>query len=69
MVIISGALSSVGEYLLPDIKAVVERQALVETRHHTQIIPSKFGPMATVIGAASLVVSAILFDPTRLKQL
>jgi predicted NBD/HSP70 family sugar kinase len=63
MVVLGGALSIAGPYLLPSIKNVVEGRALAEPYRQTELVLSKFGTDAAVMGAVGAVVKAILTNP------
>jgi glucokinase-like ROK family protein len=69
MVVLGGALSAAGAYLLPAIKKVVEKTAFPETFEQVQILPSAFGPDAGVVGAVALVVQAVLSNPSSVEHL
>jgi predicted NBD/HSP70 family sugar kinase len=69
MVIIGGPLSVAGEYLLPAIKEAAERTTMPEIVQQVQILLSAFGPDASVVGAAALVVEALLSSPSSVKRL
>jgi glucokinase-like ROK family protein len=69
MVILGGTLSAAGKYLLPAIKEAVEKTALPEIRQQVQILLSAFGPDASVMGAAALVIEAILSNPSSVDRL
>lgn len=66
MIVIGGAMNVTGDYLLPAIKEIVAKRTLAETQ--PQIVLSTFGPAASVIGAAALVVNAILANPSRVER-
>jgi glucokinase len=66
MIVIGGAMNVTGDYLLPAIKEAVAKRTLAETQ--PQIVLSTFGPAASVIGAAALVVNAILANPSRVER-
>lgn len=68
-VIIGGALSTVGPYMLPAIQEAVKKTALPEIHQQAQIAFSAFGPDASVMGAVALVVEDILSVPTQVKRL
>jgi glucokinase-like ROK family protein len=69
MVVVGGAMNVAGDYLLPAIKEVVAKRTLTEAQPQTQIVLSTFGPAASVIGAAALVVNAILASPSRVERM
>ena len=69
MVVIGGTLSLAGKYLLPAIQETVEKTALPEIFQQAQMLLSAFGPDASVMGAAALVVEAILSNPSSVGRL
>ena len=69
MVIIGGPLSIAGEYLLPAVREAAERTVMPEIFQQVQILLSAFGPDASVVGAAALVVEALLSNPSNVKRL
>jgi glucokinase-like ROK family protein len=69
MVVIGGKLSAAGKYLLPAVEEAVEKTAMPEIRQQAQILLSVFGPDASVMGAAALVVKAILSNPSSVERL
>ncbi len=66
IVVLGGPLSEAGKHLLPVIQEAVAKTALPEIAERVQILPSAFGPDASVVGAAALVVEAILSNPTTM---
>jgi len=68
MVVIGGAMSVAGAHLLPAIQKAVGERALAEMRRQVQIVPSAFGPDASVMGAVALVVKAILARPISVER-
>ena len=69
MIVIGGTLSLAGKYLLPAIQETVEKTAMPEIFQQAQILLSAFGPDASVMGAAALVVKAILSNPSSVGRL
>ncbi len=67
MVVIGGALSKAGKFILPSVKKVVEERALDVIRRHTRLALSAFGPDAGAMGATALVIQAILSKPLSLS--
>jgi len=67
-VIIGGPLSDYGSYLLPSIKASVEKHSFPEISKYVEIETSQFGKDASVIGAIALVVNDILSSPTHIEK-
>jgi len=68
LVVLGGAMSAVGEFLLPAIQSVIEQRALPDQRRQARFLLSAFGPDANVVGAVAMVVEAILSDPTRVVR-
>jgi glucokinase-like ROK family protein len=66
LIVLGGAMIIVGEYLLPAILETVKEKSLPDICRQTQIQLSGFGVEAVVIGAAALVVEAILSNPTAI---
>ena len=69
MIVIGGPLSEAAEYLLPAIKEAARKTVLPEIYQDVQLLVSAFGRDASVVGAAALVVEALLSNPTRVKRL
>jgi hypothetical protein len=67
MVVLGGAMSIASNHLLPAINQMVEERALTEACSQTCIVPSAFGPDASVIGAVALVVTAIFSEPSLVE--
>lgn len=64
MIVVGGTMSAAGQHLLPSIQKVVKEHALDEMLQQVQIVLSAFGSDASVMGAAALVVKAILSNPS-----
>lgn len=60
VVVIGGRMAAVGEYLLGGIREVVYRRTLPLAAHRLQIVTSKTGDRAGVLGAAAMVVDSVL---------
>ncbi|MBL8098854.1 MAG: ROK family transcriptional regulator [Anaerolineales bacterium] len=58
--ILGGPLSIAGEYLLPNIIEAVKRHSMPEISQQAEIVLSKFGPDASLIGAIAIVVDDAL---------
>ncbi|MBL8091030.1 MAG: ROK family transcriptional regulator [Anaerolineales bacterium] len=58
--ILGGPLSIAGEYLLPNIIQAVKRHSMPEISQQAEIVLSKFGPDASLIGAIAIVVDDAL---------
>jgi glucokinase-like ROK family protein len=67
-IILGGPLSIAGDYLLPRVKATVDKHSLPEIDQQVQVCLSAFGPDASLIGAVSIVVDDILSNPGRLER-
>jgi predicted NBD/HSP70 family sugar kinase len=64
-VIIGGPVSMAGEHLLPAIVESVRLHGMQEIVAQVEISLSAFGPDASVIGAAAVVVNDILMNPSQ----
>ncbi|MBE0408348.1 MAG: ROK family transcriptional regulator [Anaerolineales bacterium] len=69
MVVIGGALSVVGEFLMPSILKAVDERALHANRIHTTIVLSAFRQEASAIGAAAMVIQENMTNPTTIKPI
>lgn len=67
-IILGGPVSIAGEHLMPAILQSVDRRAMHEIVDQTQIRISAFGPDASLIGAAAVVIDDILTNPARLAK-
>jgi glucokinase-like ROK family protein len=67
-IILGGPVSVAGEHLLPSIRQSVNKHAMQEIVFQTEINISAFGPDASLIGAAAVVVDDILTNPTRVEK-
>jgi glucokinase-like ROK family protein len=67
-IILGGPISVAGEYLLPSIRQSVIKHAMHEIVQQTEIHLSAFGPEASLIGAAAVVVDDILTNPTHVEK-
>jgi predicted NBD/HSP70 family sugar kinase len=67
-IILGGPISIAGEYLLPSIRQSVNKHAMHEIVQQTEIHLSAFGPEASLIGAAAVVVDDILTNPTHVEK-
>ena len=66
-VVLGGALSVAGSYLLPRIQREVETRALAAARANVEIKLSAFKFDACVMGGVSLILREVLRDPTHWK--
>jgi glucokinase-like ROK family protein len=67
-IILGGPISVAGDYLLPSIRQSVNKRAMQEIVVQTEINNSAFGPDASLIGAAAVVVDDILTNPTHVEK-
>jgi glucokinase-like ROK family protein len=65
LVILGGALSLAGPYVLPSARAEVDKRAVAVVRRNVQIVLSAFKFDACVVGAATLILREILNNPTQ----
>lgn len=63
-VVIGGALSMAGKYLLPAVREVVRQHALNDVLKKTDVISSVFGDDASLFGAVAIVVEDIMWNPS-----
>jgi glucokinase-like ROK family protein len=68
MVVIGGALSLAGKFMLPSIQKVIEEHSLDVIRKPVEILISSFGSDASVMGASAMVVQGILSNPTAVRR-
>jgi glucokinase-like ROK family protein len=68
MIVVGGTLSLASKFILPSVKKIVEERALEHLRNNIVISDSAFGPDASVLGAAALVVQAIFSNPTTVES-
>jgi glucokinase-like ROK family protein len=69
LVVFGGTMSEAGEFLLPAIRQTLQTAALDTTRRQAVVALSAFGTDAIVIGAATLVIQAILANPKSIESL
>jgi glucokinase-like ROK family protein len=67
-IILGGPVSIAGDHLLPSILETVQAQSMHGTEVQTEIKVSAFGPDASLIGAAAVVVDDILTYPTQVAK-
>ena len=67
-IILGGPVSVVGEYLLPSIRESVKKHAMTEIAVQTDVGLSAFGPEASLIGAAAVVVDDVLKNPPHAER-
>ena len=63
-VILGGSLARLGDRLLAPLSEAVSRRTLVGSAAASEIRTSELGPRATALGAATLVLVAVLADPS-----
>ena len=66
-IIIGGPISITGKYLLPFVQQSVNKHAMAEIAAQTEIALSQFGPDASLMGAAAIVVDDILRNPSHIE--
>ncbi len=67
-IILGGPISAAGQYLMPAIQESVKRHAMHEILVQTEINLSAFGPDASLIGAAAVVVDDVLSNPSHVEK-
>lgn len=67
-IILGGSISEVGEYLLPSIRESVNKHAMTEIAVQTDVGLSAFGPDASLIGAAAVVIDDVLRNPSHVER-
>jgi predicted NBD/HSP70 family sugar kinase len=65
VIVLGGELSEVGEPLIAGIRESVYRRALPLSSQHLRVVAARSGPLGGVIGAAHMVLDALL-DPRAL---
>jgi len=68
MIILGGPITIAGDHLLPSIRKSVEKHGMQEIVMQTVIKISAFGPDASLIGAAAVVIDDILTNPTHVEK-
>jgi glucokinase-like ROK family protein len=67
-IILGGPISIAGEYLLPSIRQSVDARSMSASVVQTELNLSAFGPDASLIGAAAIVIDDILSYPTHVEK-
>jgi glucokinase len=67
-IILGGPISIAGEYLLPSIRQSVDARSMSASVLQTELNLSAFGPDASLIGAAAIVIDDILSYPTHVEK-
>ncbi|HUH99126.1 MAG TPA: ROK family transcriptional regulator [Anaerolineales bacterium] len=67
-IIIGGPISVVGDYLLPSVQESLQKYSMAEIAVQMQVNLSEFGPDASLVGAAAIVVDDILQNPTHVER-
>ena len=67
-IVLGGPVSVAGEYLMPSIRESVRRHAMHEILSQTEVNLSAFGPDASLIGAAAVVVDDVLTYPSHVEK-
>ncbi len=67
-IVLGGPVSIAGEFLMPSIGESVSRHAMQEILVQTEISLSAFGPDASLVGAAAVVVDDVLTHPSHVEK-
>ncbi len=67
-IVLGGPVSIAGEFLMPSIRESVSRHAMKEILSQTEIHLSAFGPDASLVGAAAVVVDEVLTHPLHVEK-
>ncbi|MBA9028715.1 ROK family transcriptional regulator [Peribacillus huizhouensis] len=62
-IVISGGVSNAKEFILESVKKTIEQRALTDSAKQTEVIISKFGADATVMGAIALILAQLFATP------
>jgi glucokinase-like ROK family protein len=65
-IILGGPLSIAGDYILPAIKETVAVHSMPEFDQQTEVLISKFGTDASLVGAIAIVADDVLAKPTSI---
>jgi glucokinase-like ROK family protein len=66
-IVLGGPLSIAGEYLIPPAREILPSHTLPEIDQQAEIVLSKFGPDASLIGAIAIVVDDVLSHPNHIE--
>ncbi len=67
-IVLGGPVSVAGEYLMPAIRESISRHAMGEILSQAEINLSAFGPDASLVGAAAVIVDDILKYPSHVEK-
>lgn len=67
-IVLGGPVSVAGEFLMPSIRESVRKHAMQEIFSQTEINLSAFGPDASLVGAAAVVVDDVLTYPSHVEK-
>ncbi len=67
-IVLGGPVSVAGEYLMPAILDSLRRHAMGEILSQTEINVSAFGPDASLVGAAAVIVDDVLKFPSHVEK-
>ena len=67
-IVLGGPVSIAGEFLMPSIRESVGKHAMQEILSQTEINLSAFGPDASLVGAAAVVVDDVLTYPSHVEK-
>ena len=67
-IVLGGPVSIAGQFLMPSIRESLSRHAMQEILAQTEIDLSAFGPDASLVGAAAVVVDDVLTHPSHVEK-
>lgn len=67
-IVLGGPVSLAGDYLMPSIRASLAEHAMGEILSQTDVNLSAFGPDASLVGAAAVIVDDILKFPSHVQK-
>lgn len=69
MIVIGGPMSIAGKYFMTALEESVKKRALDDNLANTDILLSNFGANASLIGAVSLVIQAVIANPSHVERI
>ena len=69
MIVIGGPMSIAGKYFMTALEEGVKKRALDDNLANTDILLSNFGANASLIGAVSLVIQAVIANPSHVERI
>ena len=67
-IVLGGPLSTVGDYLIPEMNKIIKERVLPELIPNVDILLSSFRDEAGLTGPISIVVDSILKQPSQIKR-